>query len=118
MLLFTMVESEEDAEVFKALPSEKKFRVLLGLINRGLLHNSTDFQKALGIVGWSNTDFDNQFEELWTNNRIGWDELKILKSLDLISDRTLSTRLGQKAVCDRIPSKYHGEISLCHGYGE
>ena len=114
---------ESDNDKFKSLPAEKKFHLILQMVKRGQIKNYQDLLKGLKVVGWESQDFLNSFKNLWDLNKIGWEELDILDTNDhlfkgpgFISDRWLTTNIGEKEVCSRIPTKEWDKIPYCRDY--
>lgn len=121
--LFFQYMLEGDNEKFKSLSAEKKFHLILQMVKRKQIKDYQGLVDGLKVVGWENQDFLNTFKNLWDLKKIGWGELDILDTHDhmfkgpgFISDRWLTTNIGDKEICDRIPTKDWDNISYCRSY--
>lgn len=118
--LFFSYILEDDKSKFLNLTDAKKFDLLLQMVKRKSIKNYQDMEKSLKVVGWENKDFLNTFKNLWDSKKIGWQELDMLDNNDhlfrgpgLITDRWLTTNIGDKEICDRIPNKDWDNIPYC-----
>lgn len=124
-VLYLLQEEEVDADVFKMLNTEKKFKLLTALVHRGVIKSQTEFNDALKALDWKLSNFLDALEDLWTKKKIGWEEIdvldthsKVFKGPGLLSDRIIGTRIDRDSLCKRIPPKYHDDYPPCQGYGK
>lgn len=113
----------EDDSKFKSLSAEKKFNLIIDLVKRHTIKDYEGLVKSLSLMGWTTKEFLNTFKLLWDNKKIGWEELDLLDTNDhvfkgpgFIGDRWLISNIGDKELCDRIPSKHWGDLPYCKRY--
>lgn len=115
----------EDKDSFKKLDDTAKMHTIIQMVKRKVIKDTTDLNKGLALVDWDQKTFLAKFKELWDKKLIGWEELDALDNNDhvfkgpgFLSDRWLLWNIGDKELCNRIPSKHWDSLPYCRAYKE